>query len=213
MQPGTTPWDVIRWLHDSKISAVIEPHWHDGFHVSITGLFDTQESRKTFTRDEFDLIAGWLDAEARRLFPDSSYARGILEFRIADRAAQAATELKSLELLFDYTKFHIGVYLTLTASYITLATAKIQGCDAFLPKIHEFSAWVAITLFVIAGIGGGMVASNIPVSGCHSAPEYMKMRLKFWWWKTIPATAWVSIEHGAFWLGIGAAITSFALHK
>jgi len=36
-------------------------------------------------------------------------------------------ESKSLELLFEYTKFHIGVYLTLTASYVTIATVKVNN--------------------------------------------------------------------------------------
>lgn len=40
-------------------------------------------------------------------------------------AAEIAAKQKSLELLFDYTKFHIGLYLTLTAAYVAVATAKI----------------------------------------------------------------------------------------
>ena len=35
-----------------------------------------------------------------------------------EATAVATAKQKSLELLFDYTKFHIGLYLTLTASYI-----------------------------------------------------------------------------------------------
>ena len=39
----------------------------------------------------------------------------------AQTAAQTA-DLKSLELLFDYTKFHIGFYLTLATAYITVGS-------------------------------------------------------------------------------------------
>jgi hypothetical protein len=33
-------------------------------------------------------------------------------------SAEKAAKQKSLELLFDYTKFHISLYLTLTAAYV-----------------------------------------------------------------------------------------------
>jgi hypothetical protein len=141
------------------------------------------------------------------------------EQKTADSPAHAAgADLKSLELLYDYTKFHIGVYLTLTGAYITLATAKI-GDESLLPKIHPYLAGFAIFFFVLAGIGGGMVGSNIPTSGCTSAAQYMKQQLRLPWWhwltkrKTFTAGTWVSIEHGAFWLGIVLAILSFAFHR
>ncbi len=38
------------------------------------------------------------------------------ELEEIQEAAKLSSEQKSLELLFDYTKFHIGLYLTLTAA-------------------------------------------------------------------------------------------------
>ena len=35
------------------------------------------------------------------------------------KVATEATGLNSLELLFDYTKFHIGLYLTLAGAYMS----------------------------------------------------------------------------------------------
>jgi putative SOS response-associated peptidase YedK len=54
--------------------------------VSTSGL----ETEHTFLSDAFDLIAPWLDGEARRLFPNSDYAQGshpenvVLEFTPRD---------------------------------------------------------------------------------------------------------------------------------
>lgn len=52
-------------------------------------------------------------------------------------SAGNAAKQKSLELLFDYTKFHMGLYLTLTAVYVTVATAKING-KPIVTLIPEF---------------------------------------------------------------------------
>ena len=43
--------------------------------------------------------------------------------------------LKKLELLYDHTKFHIGLSLILTSAYITLVTSKIGKKDP-LPLLH-----------------------------------------------------------------------------
>ncbi|TMG73557.1 MAG: hypothetical protein E6H80_09600, partial [Betaproteobacteria bacterium] len=59
--------------------------------------------------------------------------------------------LKKLELLYDYTKFHIGLYLILTSGYITLATSKIGRKDA-LPLLQPALVWIAVVLFMVAGI-------------------------------------------------------------
>lgn len=41
--------------------------------------------------------------------------------------ALATAKQKSLDTLFDYTKFHIGVYVTLTGSYLTASVAKLEA--------------------------------------------------------------------------------------
>lgn len=46
-------------------------------------------------------------------------------------ADQSDADLKSIELLYDYTKFHVGVYLTLGAATLTLAVGDWKG---FLAK-------------------------------------------------------------------------------
>ena len=74
-----TTWQVIEHLYDSEINTGLQSDWDGGITVWIGGPDDTpgneRLSSRTFMRDEFPDIALWLDEEARRLFPDSDYAR------------------------------------------------------------------------------------------------------------------------------------------
>jgi hypothetical protein len=69
------PWDIIKQLYDSEISASIETDWDDGARVSVVRSFGRAKQVKVFARSEFDEIAAWMDAQACKLFPDSAYAK------------------------------------------------------------------------------------------------------------------------------------------
>ncbi len=120
--------------------------------------------------------------------------------------------LKKLELLYDYTKFHIGLYLILTSAYITLATSKIGRKDA-LPILQPALVWIAVALFMVAGIAGGVIASGIPQSRSNSADEFLKEKIGPWSTALFPARVWVYIEHTAFWLGLIFAVLSFVFSR
>jgi hypothetical protein len=120
--------------------------------------------------------------------------------------------LKKLELLYDYTKFHIGVYLILTSGYITLATSKIGRKDA-LPILQPALVWIAVVLFLVAGIAGGVVASGITQSKASSADDFLKENIGPWSTALFPARAWVYIQHTAFWLGLIFAVLSFVFSR
>jgi hypothetical protein len=63
-----------------------------------------------------------------------------------------------LKQLFDYTKFHIGMYTTLLAAIVGLFTnshAKSQYLH-MLPYVK-----ITALCFVVAGMAGGLVASSI----------------------------------------------------
>jgi hypothetical protein len=74
-----TPWQVIERLYDSEINTGLQSDWDGGITVWIGGPEGTpgnaSMSSRTFMRTEFADIPLWLDDEARRLFPDSAYAR------------------------------------------------------------------------------------------------------------------------------------------
>jgi hypothetical protein len=120
--------------------------------------------------------------------------------------------LKKLELLYDYTKFHIGLYVVLTSVYITLVTAKIGRKDA-LPILQPALAWIAVVLFIVAGIAGGVIASGITQSKSGGAAEFLKEDIGPWNTTLFPARVWVYIEHTAFCLGLIFAVLSFVFSK
>ena len=80
-----------------------------------------------------------------------------------------AADLKSLELLYDYTKFHIGFYLTIASGFITVASLK-KG-EGFVLELREYPVRLAMLFFVVAGIAGGVIVSSITQCFGYSASE------------------------------------------
>lgn len=101
---------------------------------------------------------------------------------------------EALDLLMTYTTFHIGVYLT-------LATAVI-GADAF--KISHWSLrFVTFPCFVLAGLAGGIIASNLAEFGLYpQTQEFREIPLGFWCFQIAPYRVWATIEHTTFWVGV-----------
>jgi hypothetical protein len=120
--------------------------------------------------------------------------------------------LKKLELLYDHTKFHIGLCLILTSAYITLAASKIGRKDA-LPVLHPALAWIAVALFMAAGIAAGVIASSVIQSRSNGADDFLKAKIGPWDTALLPAKLWVHIEHTAFWLAVICAVLSFVFSK
>ena len=120
--------------------------------------------------------------------------------------------LKKLELLYDHTKFHIGLSLILTSAYITLAASKIGRKDV-LPVLHPTLAWIAVALFLVAGIAAGVIASSVIQSKSNGADDFLRAKIGPWDTALLPAKQWVHIEHSAFWLAVICAVLSFVLAK
>ena len=120
--------------------------------------------------------------------------------------------LKKLELLYDHTKFHIGLCLILTSAYITLVTSKIGRKDA-LPVLQPALAWIAVALFIAAGVAAGVVASSATQSRSNGADDFLREKIGPWNTGLLPARLWVHIEHTAFWLAVICAVLSFVFSK
>ncbi len=128
-------------------------------------------------------------------------------------------DLKSLELLFDYTKFHIGVYLTLASSFITVASLK-RGDDFALPTRRGLVI-LAMLLFMLAGLAGGVIVSEItqcygidrspPVKRCTSTREFLAADMGPWDGTalSLKGRQWTYVEHTAFWAGLLSALGAF----
>ena len=121
-----------------------------------------------------------------------------------------ADSLKGLELLFEYTKFHIGIYLTLTAAYITLATSNV---GVVLPKPRPIFAGFAVACFMAAGLAGGIIVSSITQCECSNVNEFFRLELGPWQLELFTAKSWTFIEHTSFWIGLIAAALSLTFPK
>lgn len=91
-----TPWDVLQRLYAAEINAGLQTDWDGGVVAWIGGpmipdlsalpesgitasrlprglstTFNPVLTCKTFESDAFNEVAAWMDAEARRLFPDA----------------------------------------------------------------------------------------------------------------------------------------------
>ena len=124
-------------------------------------------------------------------------------------SAEKNAKQKSLELLFDYTKFHIGLYLTLTTAYVGIATAKLDGKPIF--PLHEGFLWPIVLAFAIAGLAGGVIASSITQSSARSSAEFLSQPIGPWEIKMFHfrAKTWTWLEHTSFWIGLILAVFSF----
>jgi hypothetical protein len=125
---------------------------------------------------------------------------------------EVEANLRKLELLYDYTKFHIGLYLLLASAYITLATSKI-GRKEMLPALQPTLVWFAVALFMVAGVAAGVIASSVSQSRSGGAEEFLSESIGPWNTTMFPARVWIWIEHTAFWLGLICAVLSFAFAK
>jgi hypothetical protein len=101
-------------------------------------------------------------------------------------------EFERLKLLFDYTKFHIGLYATLIA-------ALVAARESVSPRVPEYLKWTLL-LFLIAGGAGGVVASNAPDFSTYS--KFLETPVGPFGWKPMPALCWIHLEHLTFWAGI-----------
>jgi hypothetical protein len=131
-------------------------------------------------------------------------------------AVVKAADLKSLELLYDYTKFHIGVYLTMASAFVTIASLK-KG-DTFLLDIRKWPFRLAVLCFMTAGVAGGVIVSTItqcygyPESTiperCASTADFLSHHLGPWETQWFKGLHWTQIEHTSFWAGLLFAIAA-----
>ncbi|MEX3945576.1 hypothetical protein AB4Y44_39830 [Paraburkholderia sp. BR10937] len=117
---------------------------------------------------------------------------------------------KNLELLYDYTKFHIGTYTTLATLYIGIANAKLPGICVHLN--HSFYI-IAVSAILVAGLSGGTIVSSITRSKALDSAAFLGEYIGPWvpWVRTrliFTAITWTRVEHISFWIAVLAAIVS-----
>lgn len=113
-----------------------------------------------------------------------------------------------LKHLFEYTKFHLGVYTTLIGAIIGIF-ANDQWREAY--SEYVFFILVSVVLFLFAAVFGGLVASSIPYSTTFTS--FMERDLGPWSSQkfTISAKTCTHLEHACFWLGSFVAVFGLVL--
>jgi hypothetical protein len=111
-------------------------------------------------------------------------------------------EFEKLKLLFDYTKFHIGLYTTVATIFGGLFAAGDRVPFKFQPHLLLAS----VIFMCTAGWAGGTIASSIP--GYSSYTTFWNARIAPMRLQGVRAEYWTYIEHTAFWIAVVLALLS-----
>ncbi len=103
--------------------------------------------------------------------------------------------------LFDYTKFHIGLYTTLVSLVFVL-----MGIDALAEcavKIIRYPLALGILLIAGAGACGGLIATHIPIRKKQSFSEFLFEEKVGWHGKEkFFVKRVIHAEHHFFWAAV-----------
>lgn len=100
-----------------------------------------------------------------------------------------------LERVFDYTKFHITVYLGLGGA---IAGSKL--IDDTPEVLQDWPFGVFFVSMVVAGVAAGVIASSTAYYATFE--DFQRDKLGPWKLKLFKFATWAMIEHTAFWIGI-----------
>jgi hypothetical protein len=116
-------------------------------------------------------------------------------------------EFEQLKLLFDYTKFHIGLYASIATIFGTLIAADKTHLEF---KFNSGCLFASIVFVCVAGLAGGMIASSIP--GYSNYSKFMEEPLAPYDIQKVAFKAryWTYIEHTSFWIAVVLAILSIS---
>lgn len=111
-----------------------------------------------------------------------------------------ATDDKRLERLFDYTKWHIGIYLGVGSGLVGLLGSKDDSVFVRGLIREPTLMLVAVITMAVAGLAGGVVASA--ATRTNSFEALWDHRQPIYGIKTFSGRIWASIEHTMFWVSI-----------
>jgi hypothetical protein len=105
-----------------------------------------------------------------------------------------------LERLYDYTKFHIGIYITAGTSIVAILGAGRQS--SFLRALIKQPGLVAVALvlMMIAGACGGVIVSKCVTVDTFA--DVWRKKIGPWGSRLAPGSAWATVEHLAFWISL-----------
>jgi len=112
---------------------------------------------------------------------------------------------QQMDRLYDYTKFHIGLYAALMTALI--AFLKV-GRTTTTPCVVVWSLKATLVCFALARACGGIIGSTISLSEDAIAGDHKIGPFNSGWWK---ADWWAHLEHWIFWVGIAVSTLGFVV--
>jgi hypothetical protein len=112
-------------------------------------------------------------------------------------------EDKQLERLYDYTKFHIGIYLSAAGGLTALiaALAKEGTANAVTRLIGApWALGFSFIFIALAGVSGAIVATSAIQSTSYQS--FLSDHQGAYGVKPFTGQTWVTVEHGLFWLSL-----------
>jgi hypothetical protein len=114
--------------------------------------------------------------------------------------------LDQLKLLFDYSKFQIGLYSTFAIV--------LTGAMAFQPVVFRFHRGfmtLAVAFICLAGLAAGVIASRCAHFGSWN--ELWATKIGPFRWKCLEGEYWTYLQHVCFGLALAAAVLSLLLAR
>jgi hypothetical protein len=118
-----------------------------------------------------------------------------------------------LERLYDYTKFHIGIYLSAAGGLAALIAVAADGAaqQKFVAGLvgAPWALGVAFVCVAIAGVSGAIVATSTIESSTYI--DFLSSKQGAYGIEPFSGKTWVTLEHGFFWLSLlflGVAVFS-----
>jgi hypothetical protein len=110
-------------------------------------------------------------------------------------------EDQRLERLYDYTKFHIGIYILAATTMITIAGT--EDTSRFLNDLikHPSALLAATATMLLAGAAGGVIISTCAIAA--NLEEVWERRIGPWGLRVMRGSSWAKLEHLAFWSSVG----------
>ena len=118
--------------------------------------------------------------------------------------AVTGTMDEQLKTLFDYTKFHIGMYTALIAGIVGIFS--VDSTKTLFLSMIPFLC-VSAFLFLLSGMAAGLIASSSPYYKTFDA--FMNAKIGPWNKTIFTARTCTHIEHLLFWLGCTSAVGGF----
>lgn len=113
------------------------------------------------------------------------------------------TQDRRLDRLYDYTKFHVGIYITAMTALIALGGANKR--DTYLGGLISCpkALWIAIGTMALAGLSGGVILSACTLHDTLSSfwgEQSTDEKIGPYGRKCLHGKWWARIEHTSFWI-------------